>query len=471
MHEALNVNDAKTMLKEGEVKSIIEINIADNQGSINIIEDPRYPEIQGEVKKEITNLVEDTMKNAITENAQATAEEKYKNTIDEKFAQFTDEILGQNSSPLSVTISNELESIKAEMISEIDYQISSAVSENFESTKKNLSNLLDQKITDEFDQFASNISDLLPSGPIADEIISQINSYRDELSDMISSNINSEISNQISVFQENIKEKLTSIVNQQFTIYKSRFSPTNPDSPIYKAISEEIDSFKNDLANEKIDISINAEPIKIESSDFTSKDINYFDRYASGAIPLVIVLIFLLKSATSFSQDRENGVLERLFSTPASRFKVMLAKILSNVLIGVISLIGIILMLKFVFSATLGSWWLVLLISVMTAIVSVAMGILISVITRDLASSIQFAFYTFFIIVLTSEFFFASENIYPPLRIISKINPVTYSVAALRKVNLFNWGISEIWTELLVLAGFAILYTIIALVVIDRDTK
>ena len=272
-------------------------------------------------------------------------------------------------------------------------------------------------------------------------------------------------------FQENIKKQLISTVDKKFAAYKNRLSPSNPESPIHKAIQEQVDTFKADLREYDANIDINAEPIKIKDSEYLPKDIEYFDRYSSGAIPLVIVLIFLLKAATSFSADRENGVLERLFSTPASRFKVLMAKIISNVLVGVFSLIAIILMLKFAFNAAIGSWWLVFLVSFIMAIASVSMGLLISVITKDLPSSIQFAFYTFFIIVLSSEFFFASENVHPYFSYASKINPLTYAISALRKVNLFNWGIVDIWEELVILLAFTVVYTATAIILVNRETK
>lgn len=472
VHDAKNMEDAKNMLKKGSIKTIIKIDIINKTGQINIVEDPRYPEIQGKVNEEIINSVKDIIRDVVAENAQITAEEKYRKTIDEKFVEFTDEILGQNiNTPLSKTISEELEKIKNETILEIESKISTEVSENLEKSKKRLIDTLDSRIADEFSDFSSKIIDILPPGEIANSIAKQFIDYRNELTSEIKLIIESEMSNQMLEFQENIKKELIITVNEKFSVYENRLLPSNPNSPIYLSIKDEIDKFKIDLENEEIDIAINTEPIKLENDEYLSKDINYFDRYASGVIPLVIVLIFLLKAATSFSQDRENGVLERLFSTPASRFKVMLSKIIANVLIGIFALIGIILMLKFAFGAVMGSWYLVFLISFIMAIASVSMGILISVITRDLSSSIQFAFYTFFIIVLSSEFFFASENIHPYFRYASKINPLTYAVSALRKINLFDWGIKDIWVEIIAIFSFALLYSIIAVFLVNRESK
>jgi ABC-2 type transport system permease protein len=218
-------------------------------------------------------------------------------------------------------------------------------------------------------------------------------------------------------------------------------------------------------------INIQSEPIKLSTSEYLPRTTKNFDRYASGMIALVIVLIFLLKAATSLAQDRESGVLERLFSTPASRRKLMLGKIIANVIIGLISVIAIVLMLHFVFGAIIGSWALVMLIAFLTAVVSVTMGVFISTIIKDLTATIQFAFYTFFVMVLTSEFLFARENIYKYFKWITALNPLTYAISALRKVNLFNWGLHEIWLELVVLAVFAVVFTVSAIVLIERESK
>ena len=472
VHKASDVNDGKAMLKAGSAKTSVILDIENGEGEVRIIEDPRYPEIQGKVKEEISDSIKDILKEAVASQAEETAREEYQKTIDQKFAEFTDKILGQGpDTSLSKTINQELDKIKEEVVLEINLKVDSETEENLETSKNNLSEKLSEEIKVEFDSFLSKLIAMLPPGEIANTISSQMAGYQTELVEKIKETISSETSSQMAEFQKNIKQELTATVDKKFAAYKNRLSPSNPESPIYKAIEKQVNDFKTELQENKIDIVINAEPIKMESNEYLPKEIKYFDRYSSGAIPLVIVLIFLLKAATSFSEDRESGVLERLFSTPASRFKVMIAKIISNVLIGVFSLIAIILMLRFAFDAAIGSWLLVFLISFIMAIVSVSMGLLISVITRDLPSSIQFAFYTFFMIVLSSEFFFASENIHPYFRYASKINPLTYAISALRKVNLFDWGIADIWVELVILVVFAVVYTTSAVILVNRETK
>jgi ABC-2 type transport system permease protein len=250
------------------------------------------------------------------------------------------------------------------------------------------------------------------------------------------------------------------------------------DILVQNAISFNTKNISQNLITNNIDptsvlssLQIKTEPVSFTSGNYTPKPTKYIDLVASGMIALVIALIFLLKAATSLSQDRESGVLERLFSTPASRRKLMLGKIIANVIIGLISVIVIVLMLRFGFGAAMGNGAIVLLVSFLTAIVSVTMGILISAIVKDLAATIQFTFYTFFMMVLTSEFFFARENIYRYFQWVSYINPLTYAISALRKINLFNWGLHDIWRELIALSVFTVVYTVIAIILIDRESK
>lgn len=261
-------------------------------------------------------------------------------------------------------------------------------------------------------------------------------------------------------------------------IVREQVSYSIKDILVQNSISYNTKNISQNLLDNSIDpsnilssLQIKTEPVGFSSSDYSPKPTKYIDLVASGMIALVIALIFLLKAATSLSQDRESGVLERLFSTPASRRKLMLGKIIANVIIGLISVIVIVLMLRFGFGAAMGNGAIVLLVAFLTAIVSVTMGILISAIVKDLAATIQFTFYTFFMMVLTSEFFFARENIYKYFQWVSYVNPLTYAISALRKVNLFNWGIYDIWRELTVLGVFAVVYTVIAILLIERESK
>ncbi len=466
-----SADDGIKLLKSGEIKTIINIDITNGAGSIKILEDPRYPEVQGKVKEEVADSIESAIKENTTSKAEDAAEKEYESLIDQNFAKFTDSILGDSASPLSTAINTELEENKRQTIEDINDLVDQKTEVEIESFRQSLESSLTESINENFDNFSSLILTKIPAGEVADSMQDDFNAYKSEMILQIKSTIAGAVETQMDEFKSQMKSELTTEVNEKFESFKSRLSVTNPTSPIAKAIKGQVDEFKDDLKNQNANIEIDAEPISFESSEYLPKPIRYFDRYSSGAIPLVIVLIFLLRATTSMSQDMESGVLERLFSTPASRSKIMFAKIISNILVGLISVAAIVLMLKFAFGAALGNGLIVFLVAFLTAIVSVTLGVLISAIVRDLPSSIQFAFYTFFLLVLTSEFFFASENIHPCFAYVTKISPLTYSVAALRKVNLFNWGFEEVWRELVVLVGFAAFYTTIASILLNRESR
>lgn len=466
-----STDDGIKLLKTGEIKTIIKIDIVDGAGSIKILEDPRYPEVQGNVKEEVADSIKSAIEKNVTDRAEAKAQKEYESLIDQNFVKFTDSILGNSASPLSNAINTELERNKVQTIADIGDLVDQQTETKIDTFKQALESSLTESIDKNFDNFAVAILQKIPSGEVASSLQSDFAKYKTEMVGQIKATLYGAVENQMDEFKSQIKADLTDEVGQKFGEFKSRLSVTNPSSPIAKAIKGQVDDFKSDLKNQDASIEIETEPISFESSEYLPKPIRYFDRYSSGAIPLVIVLIFLLKAATSLSQDRESGVLERLFSTPASRSKIMFAKIIANILIGFISVVAIVLMLKFAFGAALGNGLIVFLVAFLTAVVSVTLGILISVIVKDLPSSIQFAFYVFFLLVLTSEFFFASENIHPYFAYVTKLSPLTYSISALRKVNLFNWGFAEVWRELVALGAFAAVYTTIASILLNRESR
>ncbi len=466
-----SADDGIKLLKTGEIKTIIKIDIVDGAGSIKILEDPRYPEVQGKVKEEVADSIESAITENVANKAESDAQAEYESLIDRNFAKFTDSILGDSASPLSTAINSELEKNKTQTIDDINTLVDQKTQSEIDSFKQSLEDSLTVSINENFGNFAAVILKKIPSGDIANSMQGDFDSYKAEMIAGIKLALSGAVEGQMEDFKSQIKSDLTSEVSEKFESFKSRLSVTNPASPIAKAIRSQVNEFKEDLKNQDASIKIDTEPVSFESSEYLPKTIRYFDRYSSGAIPLVIVLIFLLKATTSLSQDRESGVLERLFSTPASRSKIMFAKIIANILIGFISVVAIVLMLKFAFGAALGNGFIVFLVAFLTAIVSVTLGILISAIVKDLPSSIQFAFYTFFLLVLTSEFFFASENIHPYFAYVTKFSPLTYSISALRKVNLFNWGFAEDWRELVALGAFAAVYTTIASFLLNRESR
>lgn len=216
---------------------------------------------------------------------------------------------------------------------------------------------------------------------------------------------------------------------------------------------------------------LNLEPIKLEAEENIGKEIKYFDRFASGVIVLVLVLICLQLTAISISHERESGTFERLSTKPLSGHNIILGKFLANSLIGIIATILVTFSFWIFFKIALGNLFLVFLVESLVALIAVAIGILISVITYNVATSIQVSFYAFFAFVITSQLFWTKENVHQSVKGLIALSPFTYAVEALKKINLYDWGWREIRMDILYLLVFLALFSILSILLLKREIK
>jgi ABC transporter DrrB family efflux protein len=180
-----------------------------------------------------------------------------------------------------------------------------------------------------------------------------------------------------------------------------------------------------------------------------------------------VILQFLTVTLTAFAivRERERGTLEQLVVTPVSRWAIVLGKLLPYAAIGMAQTVFILGLMRFLFGVEIqGDLLLLLSLSALFLLPSLALGILISTIATNQAQAMQMAFLIMLPSVLLSGFAFPRETMPPPIFWLSHLIPVTYYIQILRGIILRGAGMWALWPQTLVLAGFtAILIALSAL--------
>lgn len=136
------------------------------------------------------------------------------------------------------------------------------------------------------------------------------------------------------------------------------------------------------------------------------------------------LFIWGLPIIQSIAYDRENRVLEVLFTAPIDRRRILLSKILANMLfVAVVGAVwvGIVHIWGFGFFDPLGVYVVLLVV----AFLMITMNALVSSISRNiqeatLASSISST------IIFTGLFLITMLNVFPPLAFLANVSPATY---------------------------------------------
>jgi ABC-2 type transport system permease protein len=109
-----------------------------------------------------------------------------------------------------------------------------------------------------------------------------------------------------------------------------------------------------------------------------------------------------------------------------------------------------------------GNVMLAFLIVALLAVVSQALGILLSSLARREAQVIQFLPFIILPSLLLAGVFWPLEAIPTWLRPLSYLVPPTYAVQGCRAVMLKGWGISRVWVDIVALLAFAAAFLVMA---------
>ena len=212
-------------------------------------------------------------------------------------------------------------------------------------------------------------------------------------------------------------------------------------------------------------------PLNINMSSNQSKDLKFFDFYASGLIVLVVLGVPLLQSVTSITIERSRGTIERLFVSPYSRTEIIVGKLLAHSVFAVIVSILTTVSLKLIFDIALGNILLVFLVASLAGINGVVIGLLISCVTYSESQSVVVGTFTYLGLIMMMTFFWPLETMNPVASYFAQALPFTHALSAMRQVNLLDSGIMDIWPELLILCGTALVLTIPSVQLLRREVK
>jgi ABC-2 type transport system permease protein len=167
--------------------------------------------------------------------------------------------------------------------------------------------------------------------------------------------------------------------------------------------------------------------------------------------------------------DRRLGFLNKVLNTPVARGSMIFAKVFSAVVRSLIQA-GIVLLVAFLLGLELGPGFSVLsLFGVLAALFLVCIGLSLTLILLALRSTMwetQMAVVNLLNLPLLfgSNALFTTELMPDWLQMFAKINPITYVTDATRQLLIFQKDMTQLMFDFTFLAGFALLFLTIGLV-------
>ena len=201
-----------------------------------------------------------------------------------------------------------------------------------------------------------------------------------------------------------------------------------------------------------------------------SKDARYIDYFVPGVMAFAAMLFTTLLTLLAFVGERTSGTLDRLRSTPVTAAEIVLGYELAFGAIAAIQgLLLLIIAIAVYHVLIVGSVALAAVIIVLTAIDAQAIGIVISAAAQREGQAVQFIPFIVLPTFLLSGIFVPISSLPVWLRPFSYLLLPTWAIEGLRDVFLRGWGLSQVWPSVVILAGFALLFTLVAIIGLRRS--
>lgn len=182
-----------------------------------------------------------------------------------------------------------------------------------------------------------------------------------------------------------------------------------------------------------------------------------FDNFGPVLIGFFTFFFVFLISGVSFLRERTGGTLERLLATPLRRWEIVAGYVIG---FGIFTMIQASLIawfaIKILGIMMAGSFWYVLLITVLLSMTALTLGTFLSAFANNELQMIQFIP----LVVVPQVFFsglFSVDNMAEWMRRLGVIAPLTYGADALRDIMIRGKGWSDIAVDVYVLIGFSLL--------------
>lgn len=187
--------------------------------------------------------------------------------------------------------------------------------------------------------------------------------------------------------------------------------------------------------------------------------------FVPGVMAMILLLISAMMTAVAIVKEKEIGTMEVLLVSPMRPLWVIFSKMVPFLLLSIINFSTILLISVFILGLPFkGSVALLLLVSTLYMICSLALGLLISTVTDSQRVALLISLMGLLMpTLLFSGFMFPLENMPIPMQVVSNIIPAKWYFIIVKNVMIKGLDLKSIWREVLVLSGMTVFFISISL--------
>ena len=187
--------------------------------------------------------------------------------------------------------------------------------------------------------------------------------------------------------------------------------------------------------------------------------------FVPGVIGIVLMLVCSMMASLAIVKEKESGTMEVLLVSPVRSPVIILAKQVPYLIVGMINIIIILLISVFVLKVPIaGNIFLLFFLGTIFTLSSLALGIMVSVLTKTQRSAIIVSIAGLMLpAIVLSGFIFPLDALSTVMRVIVHMMPVTLFISAARNIMIKGLGMEAVYPEFLGLLAITVVLIFISI--------
>lgn len=206
-----------------------------------------------------------------------------------------------------------------------------------------------------------------------------------------------------------------------------------------------------------------APPLSLEPVIWYNPELRTAVHVVPGLVGVILTMTMIMLTSMAIARERERGTLEQLIVSPVRRIELVAGKIVPYVAIGYIQMSLVFLVGELVFRVPIvGSLGLLYALASLFIAANLALGLFFSTLAHTQQQAMQMSFFFMLPNILLSGFIFPFEAMPRPAQWLSQTLPLTHFMRIVRGITLKGATISDVYTELVWLAGILVALVLLA---------
>lgn len=190
-----------------------------------------------------------------------------------------------------------------------------------------------------------------------------------------------------------------------------------------------------------------------------------------GIIAVIIMIVGAILTSLVIAREYENGTMETIKSLPINAGELLMGKAIPYFFITLTDVLISVFLGQMLFGVVMkASFWIMILASSLYIFVALALGLLISTVTKSQLLANQGAILISYLpSFLLSNFVFPITNMPKVLQFVTYIVPATYYINILGGIYLKDLGLFDLWPSFVVLVFMLILLATVNMILLKKE--